>query len=202
MQARFVTMCNELLPVAKVHRLLNSAGIKLSLAQRFIPFLDLELPVREAIHNGTISDKTAYELCNMPAGDRLFLVSFFTQLSLNSNKQRRLLELARIVATREKTSLQELLEGYLDDVSDHEEKTNIPQTVSTLMRVLFEKSHPMSCAADHNFAEQVKQFQFPAHISVHHSQSFERNNVSLEINFDNLDKLAEKADTIASLFKH
>lgn len=150
--------------------------------KQLLKLLVLEKPIRLAIHQQLIPMKTALTLIDLTSCERLFYFELFTRLSLNANKQRRLLELARIISVAEQCSMIEVFtRNYPELCSGLIE--NIPQASSKLMKNLFERSHPGLTGAQKQFKEQVNRLNLPGNCRLEPSPAFERETLTLSVEF-------------------
>lgn len=170
--------------------------------QRIIRLLDLEPPLRQAVHAGVIATKTGLLLADLCTDDRLFLGRLFSTLALNDNKQQRVIEYGRIMTVREQCSFQDLFHAsyrYCLDL-DHR-RDNLPQVTNRLLDELYRDSHPAITEARQQFADRVKSLQLPPRTSVTPSTSFEYDRVSLSIEFDTLDDMATRLPALKDLLR-
>jgi hypothetical protein len=194
--ARFIKLCKTWCPRQAAKIIESTTGISGdNRCALYLKLLDLELPVREAVHRGLISLHVASSLSGMTQAERLFLIDLFARLSMNKNKQRRLIDLAKIIAAADNCSLETLI------ASDYPELmqpsiVNIPQTTGRLLQDLYERSHPLSTAAQKKFINQSAGLGLPRNCSLSHSPAFEQEWVRLHIEFDRFDDLAETWDKI------
>ena len=202
MRARFISLCNEFLPAETITEITTDNDISYTKSKRLLPFLSLELPIRDAIHHGNISEKTGFEFLKLNQEDRLFLTDLFKNLHLNSNKQKNLIEMSQIIIAQENLSFKKLFTQHFNNVLEIDEKINIPQTVNNLLRNLFEKSHPLTSSAEKEFTDRVKILKLPARCSVEHSPSFEKDSISLKIEFKDIDKLEAKRQELDLFLKN
>lgn len=159
--------------------------------QRLLPLLNLEQSIRDAIHRGSISDKVGLILCSIAPEDRLFLCHLFLELSLNKNKQKRLLDMCQILIAQKGGTYKKLFQNDFRDFLPENIRSNIPQTAGKLLKCLSEASHPLSTHAEKVFDDRKNDLGLPASCSVSHSPAFEKDRVTLSIEFDNLDEMAK-----------
>lgn len=197
MTARFLKLVDSLVPRESRTEVME----QLSFApyrklQRFLPLLTLEQSIREAIHRQTVSDSIGLTLCSMVAEERIFLCNLFTALGLNKNKQKRLIDMCRILTTRKGGTIKDLFHKDFSDFLPENLPANTPQAAASLIRSLHEASHPLSSRAEKRFHEREKRLGLPANCTLSHSPSFEKDNVTLSINFKNFDKMSNVWETI------
>jgi len=156
--------------------------------KKIVKLLDIEEPIRTNIHTGAIGLKTAFALAEMSRSDRLSLYDIFIKLALNSNKQRRVIDLCNIIATSKQCSISEFLSvnypEFLQKTVD-----NVPQAVNRLLHDLYKRSHPLSSHVEKQFAEKTKKLHLPQSCSLTHSPAFEQDSVTLGIEFKTVDEL-------------
>lgn len=192
MITRFYKLVDSLVPKSSGKKLFGQFNIgSYDHIRRYLPLLKLEQPIIDDIHLGRISDKVALFLCSITPQDRIFLCNLFRRLSLNKNRQRRLLEMARIIIAQRGGTYRTLFEKEYPDVLDTHDQSNIPQRVAQLFRVLHEASHPLSCEAEQNFKIMTANLNLPARCTLSHSHSFETDSVTLSIDFETFNQMVE-----------
>lgn len=154
--------------------------------QRLTSLLELEKPLLRAIHYGSLSVKNALIMTHLNKNERTFIFDLFKRLSLNAGKQRRLLELARIISIAQRLSLDEVFVRNFPEVCSGP-LDNIPQTSSRLLKKLYEMSHPQVSAARKEFSERVRGLGLPENCRLDPWPSFERDTVSFTAEFENFD---------------
>ena len=158
-----------------------------------LEILEQDKEIIQAIHAGELKEKIVAELLKLrhPA-DRLALVLLFKQLALGDGKQRKIFILLRDLAFRQESTIEDYLnEKEIQQILDHREM-NIPQKTQHLGVLLGNRLTPSSAQAEEEFSEIVKKLHLPAHCSVSHSKSFERDQVTLAITFKNMFECKEK----------
>ena len=158
-----------------------------------LEILEQDKEIIQAIHAGELREKMVAELLKLrhPA-DRLALVLLFKQLALGDGKQRKIFILLRDLAFRQESTIEEYLnDKEIQQLLNHREM-NIPQKIQHLGVLLGNRHTPSSAQAEEEFNELVKKLHLPAHCSVAHSKSFERDQVTLAITFKNLFECQEK----------
>lgn len=202
MTARFVKLTDALIPQESRDPVIKQLNLgSYGQLQRFLPLLALEQSIRDAIHNGAVSDKVGLVLCSISPEDRLFLCELFMALSLNKNKQKRLLDMCQILIAQRggtfKTLFHENFREYLPDNIT----TNRPQTAGNLLRALHEASHPLSNNAEKLFNDRKHELELPANCSLSHSPAFEKDRVTLSFDFENFDEMARIWQKIKNHFQ-
>ena len=202
MTARFLRLVESQIPVNSRHTFIAQMNIgSYGQLQRQAVFLKLEQPIRDAIHKGMISDKIGLHLCSLTSQDRLFLCNLFMALSLNNNKQKRLLDMCQILLARTGRTVEELFQQDFHDFLPRTTTTNKPQSAGNLMKLLHEASHPMSTSAEKIFNDRRKELRLPTSCRLSHSQSFEKDSVTLSIDFSNFDALKKVWSRIKNNFE-
>ncbi len=200
--ARFIRLCKTWCPVQAEKIIESATGVSGdSRCARYLALLDLEPPVREAVHRGLISPQVASSLASMSPSDRLYLTDLFARLSLNNNKQRRLIDLAQIIAAAGNCSLETL---FTRDYPELKQPSldNIPQTATRLLQDLYERSHPLSSATQKQFLKQSAALNLPRNCSLSHSPAFEQEWVRLSIEFGQFDDCAKTWEKIKVHLQH
>jgi ParB/RepB/Spo0J family partition protein len=154
--------------------------------QRLTALLRLEEPIRQAVHSGAIPVKNGLLLAGLTGFERTFMAELFARLSLNGNKQRRLLELAMIISVSEQCSLTEVFSLYYPAVCS-DPIDNVPQVSAQLMKGLYERSHPFLAATHRQFNKKRDGLNLPDNCSLSPYPDFERDTVTLEVEFKDFD---------------
>jgi ParB family chromosome partitioning protein len=148
--------------------------------------LTLEPELQVSVHDGKISEKTAQEFLSLTSSDRLMLHDIFLDLELGGGKQNRLLTLSKDLAYRVGKTIKELLSSSkYREILLHPEM-NKPQKIANLFTVLQKNLFPQSSSAEEGFLKTVHKMDLPAACSITHSQSFERDDVSVTLTFPSL----------------
>jgi len=153
---------------------------------RLSSLLELEKPLILALHQGSLSVKIALALKDLRKKERTFAFDLINRLSLNAGKQRRLLELARIVAVSERIALDEVFTSHFPELCSGT-IDNIPQTSARMLKKLYEMSHPQISAAQKSFNEKVGRLKLPNRCRLDPAPAFERETVRFSAEFDDLD---------------
>ena len=195
--ARFIALCNKWLEQPEEYQVLSRVTSTTSTMQRsrLLSLLELEKPVRASIHQDQISEKTGFSMATMSSTERIFVHDLFISLSLNGNKQRRFLELVQIITAVKGCTMEQFMTEHFPDLCNGE-ISNVPQQSNSLMKQLYELSHPESQAAKENFLKQSAEMNLPANCRVSPSPSFETDKVTLEMEFINFDAFSNVWDTI------
>lgn len=199
-KAQFCALCQELLTPDELTKLFERLKLgNLGYLHRITRLLTLERPILDALHDGRLSEKVGFELIAMSVEDRFQLYSLFDKLSLNNNKQRRLISYMRTLSLREKSSISDYLQKNYGELTRAAAIENAPQAGLNLLNDLQKRCMPMSSRAEKEFQDQVSQLKLPTTCSVEHSPAFEKDAVTLSISFENLADLTQKAPV---LLKH
>lgn len=182
--ARFINLVNEQLTQPN-NELFNLAITTTSTTQRnrLLSLLKLEEPIRTSIHHGKISIKTGLNFVSLPTAERRFIHDLFIRLSLNGNKQRRFLELMQIITGVEGCTVVKFISNHFPELCK-EPIGNIPQQTTHLMKRLYEHSHPGISLAKEEFVKRVAKMKLPKNCRVSPTPAFEKDRVSLEVEFD------------------
>jgi len=191
MKARLIRLMEALIPKELQISLISDLQLgSYGQLQRLLPLLALEEELRNALHFGSISDKVGLLFCSLSSKDRLFLGTLFVALSLNKNKQKRLLDMCQIIIARDGGSFHDLFHTHFSDFLPENLSSNIPQSASNLLKRLYETSHPLSVSAEKAFDEWKNSLGLPEQIDIEHSPAFERDSVRLSIDFETIEDMS------------
>lgn len=161
--------------------------------------LKLDPHLREQIHRGVISARTGLLLTSLAGEDRLFLGDLFEQLEINDNKQQRVIDWGRIIATTENRSLRDLFADRYGYCLALDSSANRPQIVQRLLQDLKRHSHPRLSRAQREFEERLAALHLPRHCRVTPGTSFESDRVTLSVDLPSLDRLEALWPSLLSL---
>lgn len=169
--------------------------------KKILLLLNLEPKLKVDVHNGIVGERMAFELLQLCPEDRLTIHKLIQILELGGGKQKRILTLCKDLARSQNNTIKKLLEkAEFQDILNHPEM-NRPQKTSNLISILHKKLFPMSNAAEEQFLRTVNRMNLPASCSVSHSQSFEKNEVSVIMKFKNLIEVEQKLSVIKQLLE-
>ncbi len=175
-------------------RFLPLLGIKgdVQQLQRFIKLLELEEPLLMAVQVGKLDETVARELGKLPFGDRMALFDLIDLLSLSVGNQKKLVNGCRELSGRQDLSIIKILNDQeLHAILDHE-ASNLPQKAGQLMNWLNKMRSPRLEEAEKEFRTFRGQLNLPKGTNLQHVQSFEKDTMTLELEFANREQLAQK----------
>lgn len=181
--ARLITMAAACVPQHNGDLFNQLTGLHSGIKrQQITGLLSLEESIRSAIHEGKCSVQTGLFLQKLTPSDRALLFDIFSKLMLNANKQRRVIDLCRIIAANRQCTIADIFKNDYPEMID-KPLDNTPQKTAFLMKSLYHSSHPLSSRAEETFSEQMKEVKLPKNCRIRHSPSFEQDTVTLEIDY-------------------
>ena len=168
--------------------------------QQLKRLLDLDEAIRNSIHEGRCSVQTGVFLLELNETDRSILFHVVSKLSLNTNKQRRVIELSRIISALRQCSIGDVFKADYPEILD-KQIDNIPQKTALMLKNLYRQSHPLSMRAEERFYERLKMMNLPAHCRLTHSPYFEQDTVTLEIDFFRFEDFENRWEEIKRLWR-
>ena len=189
--ARFIALFNQWCdqPDSELLRQTTSTS-STTQRKRLVNLLQLEESIRTSIHRGMISTKTGLSMVLQTQDERSFVHDLFIRLSLNSNRQRRFLELAQIITATEGSTIRQFISDHFADLC-FGEIDNIPQQTQRLMKQMYERSHPSISQAREEFLNRVAEMNLPKNCRVIPSQAFESDRVTLEVDYNDFKDFSE-----------
>ncbi|MDH3393767.1 MAG: ParB/Srx family N-terminal domain-containing protein, partial [Desulfobulbaceae bacterium] len=175
-------------------RFLPKLGIRAGVPQlkQFLKLLELEEPLLLAVHAGKLDETVARELVELPFGDRMALFDLIDLLSLSVGNQKKLVAGCRELAGRNDTSIINILDDQgLRDILGHE-ASNLPQKAGHLMNWLSKLRSPRLDAAEKEFHAFRGKLALPKGVNLRHAQSFEKDSVTLEVEFPSRQELEQR----------
>lgn len=168
--------------------------------KKLLALTTLEPALQRSIHLESLSPKLGHELLTLSSDDRLKLHDLFQYLELGGGKQKRLLSLCKDLAYRQNKKITSLLaEDEYVAILEHTEM-NVPQKGASILSLLHKQLFPESTIAEEDFRKRVLRMELPADCMVEHSPAFERDEISLTIQFKDMTQLEEQANRIKEFF--
>lgn len=153
--------------------------------RELIKLLDLEDPLQQGVHDGLLHEGVARDLllCSFP--ERLALFEIIETLGLSVGSQKKLLACCRELALRHRMSMIGVLaEPRLKEIL-HNQEANAPQKGANILRILTEMCSPRLTEAEQEHRSFVGKLMLPQGVSVEHAPAFEKDILSLAIQFKN-----------------
>lgn len=158
-------------------------------AQKLLRLNNLEEVIQEALHDGSLDPKVAWELEKMPFFDRMALFEIMMNLKLSVGNQRKITLISREVAVRSKTSIAAFLASEDCQQILNTTDLNQPQKAAHFMAWLHKKQFPRHSLAEQEFKEFSRTLNLPPGASLQHAPFFEKDDISLVLTFKNRDEL-------------
>jgi ParB family chromosome partitioning protein len=158
-----------------------------SLISNLVRLMQQQKAIITEVHCGRLQEQMLGELLGLSRQEeKNALLSLFQKLSLGAAKQRKFFQLIRDLAYRDKLTIDELLQSSeVLEILQHQQY-NVPQQIHHLGLYLFRQLYPVSLHAEQLFVEQLRALRLPETHTISHSPSFEKDEVTLSILFDNL----------------
>lgn len=184
-------------------------------AARFLPLLDLkvdsrsvdrllrlaelEAPILAALHLGDLQEATAHDLAALPTADRLALFEVSHALHLSTSNQKKLVAAGRELAARQTCSVAAILAApEIKEIMAHPQ-ANIPQKSAKLMDLLAARLSPRLAAAEKDFNRFTAGLNLPKNVRLSHAMSFERDSITLAVEFKNRRQLEKIWPSLADI---
>ena len=108
------------------------------------------------------------------------------------NNQKKLMQYLTEILHRNEVSLTSFLANIsIEEILNHQ-RLNCPQKTAQLFAVLHKVCHPLLSSAEDDFQQNVKKLKLPEQCQVKAANSFEKDEITLSIRFENF-KTFEKA---------
>jgi hypothetical protein len=167
---------------------------------RLLRLLSLEPVLQRGLHSGMLAENIAQDFVNLSSSDRLAIFDVFSDLQLGGNKQKRLFVLLRDSARQSGCTLETLMKSKgIQYILQHEEM-NIPQKGHNLIQHLQQLNTPELYRQEALFARWQAGLELSSECNVWHSQSFEKDEVSLALSFTNRKKLEDFWEQVKGFF--
>jgi ParB-like chromosome segregation protein Spo0J len=153
---------------------------------------DLEEPIKRSIAEGRISPQAVMLLLDMAPDARLAMWKCITELRLNTNYQKRLIEYAVDISDMEGKSAEQILtEGPIAAIFQ-DQKLNNPQKAKALFDHLHSRRNPRLAKSERAFRQKVSRLNLPDGVRISHPPYFEDPSFTLEVSFRDGQALRQK----------
>ncbi len=191
-KARFIQLAKRNLCIEKkeLMELLPLLGMKKNpeLLKNLDKLAEESAEILTAAHNGQLSLQIYTELQKLQAKDRPTLLELFATLQLGSSKQRRFLLELRDCAYARGQGIAELLQQQELQQIITSTQLNIPQKIHHLGTTIQKLLQPSLYKEEEVFKQEMRQLSLPENYTVKHSPAFEKDEITLEILFNNFDE--------------
>ncbi len=180
---------------------LSTAGLQpeLRVLKKYCKIVELEEPLLLALHSGNLKERVAHELAGMSFVDRLALFEIIEYLSLSASNQKKIVAACQELSIRNAMPIHKLLaDPAIVEIIEHQE-ANIPQKTSNLMAFFSENLSPRLVEAQRDFRHFSAGLRLPKHIRLSHSPSFERDTLSLTVEFANKEEFEKIWSSMATI---
>ncbi len=166
---------------------------------RLRALVELEPPILQALHDGVLDGKVAEELTELSMRDRLAIYDCIANLRPSVGNQRKLVAGCRQLARRLKTSIMAILAADEPQAILNHPTATASQKTAKLMAWLTRQRFPRLSAAEEEFNRRVQALHLPDTVRLHHAPAFERDTVTMEITFADLDAASRAWEALRPL---
>ncbi len=170
-----------------------------SQAQKLIRLNNLEEVILEAIHQGSLDSKVAWELEKLSFTDRMALFEIMMTLKLSVGNQKKITLISRELAVRAKTTIAAFLASEECLAILNSSAINPPQKTAHFMSWLQKKQFPRLAEAEQEFKDFCRSLSLPPGATVQHSPSFEKDEISLTLTFKNREALVNELPKLSTM---
>ena len=184
----------RVIPLAEKSEIYRKTGLDINLNRELVEKLDLLLSTtfRSSLMDETICLKTGLKLCDFHPDDREALLDLFIKILFTTSFQLKILELAEEILFRDKCSMEEIfkklnIKRYID--------TDMEKPQKRIIDALFKYRNPIYMESEAKWEEEIKGLNLPDNMKVTHFPIFEKKQLELKINLQdiyNLKKFIEK----------
>ncbi|WP_419176754.1 hypothetical protein [Desulfosediminicola sp.] len=177
----------------------NDIPGKPHLVRRALDLLKLSPAMQAGLHTGALAENSARELLRLKPADRDACFQLIQTLQLGGGKQRRMLMLLRDLAGRNGCTISDFIDSpVIKEVLEHHEM-NTPQKAHSLLQQLQKLQSPTLSEAEEQFERWRAQLPLSGNCTIEHSTSFEQDQVTLHMTFENRSGLERALPTINSV---
>ena len=163
----------------------------------FLKLDTLEITLKNAIVNGTLSLKVAGILFEIDPESRASILKLILNLKFNFNQQLQLAEYITDLSIKDDISISEYLseKKFLKIIKD--KKRNNPQKVKLILDILRARRFPLLTRSERTFNKRISNLDLPIGVKIKHPPFFEAPDYRLEILFRSGKELKEKIDSLS-----
>jgi hypothetical protein len=185
----------RVMPLAGTSEIYRKTVLDINLNQELIEKLDLLLSTtfRRSFVEETIGLKTGLKLCDFLPDDRETLLDLFAKTPFTTSHQLKILEMAEEIIFRDKCSMKDIfeklnIEQYID--------TDMEKPQSRIIDALFKYRNPIYTESESKWEEEIKSLHLPENMKVTHYPFFEKRNIELTIQLQDIEELKTFIDKI------
>jgi ParB-like chromosome segregation protein Spo0J len=170
-----------------------------SQVQKLLRLNNLEEVIQEALHNGFLDAKVAWELEKLPFFDRMALFEIMMNLKLSVANQKKITLISREIAVRTKSTIAAFLATAAAQEILNSHELNPPQKVGHFMAWLHQQQFPRFSEAERQFKDFCRSLPLPAGATVQHAPFFEKDEITLSLTFPGRQELLHHLLQLRSL---
>ncbi len=195
-QAIYFQKVIPLLPQEEIAKQLSLLGYKKNhtIAEDLITLLQLDVSVQRALHEGILTSRAARLLCQFKDKDQKAISALIETFYLGASKQQKLVKNLLELTKRSGTPCRELIKEWQKTQKDTQ--GNGPQQAASLLQWLDECCHPRAKKAEEEFLSFCQQLNLPETMHVHHTKSFEDEQLTLCIHFSSKKQLVQQLEKL------
>jgi hypothetical protein len=185
----------RVIPLAESSEIYRKTGLDINVNQELVEKLDLLLSTtfRRSFVEETICLKTGLKLCDFLPDDQETLLDLFAKIPFTTSFQQKILEMAEEIIFRDKCSMNEIfeklnIEQYID--------TDMEKPQRQIIDALFKHRNPIYTESEAKWEEEIKSLHLPDNMKVTHFPFFEKRNLELTIQLQDLEALKTFIDKI------
>jgi hypothetical protein len=153
---------------------------------------------KHIIAKGTIPISIIDMLLEFSESTIIMILKWITELKLNINQQRLLIELIEDISIRENCNISEILKEEIFSQLVHDQR-NTPQKAKKFIEIIKAKRYPILTTNEKAFGDLVSNLNLPKGVKINHAPFFEGPYLSLEINFKDGNELKKKIESLNDL---
>ncbi len=201
-QAIFLKKASQVFQDEDILQFLKHFGYKpqAHFIQNLLKILSLDKSIINHLHEGILHPRIIRYLYKLSPFDQIQIGTLIDKLKLGGSKQLKLTEMLYELQRRNNEPLCEIIRDW-EKLPDTTEKKNLPQLTNTLFQWLNAQCYPKKTEAEAEFHRFSKTLKVPTNVQLFHSKSFEDDQVSLSITFNNKNELIHAWKTIKPFIK-
>ena len=178
----------RVIPLAERSEIYQKTGLNITLNQELVEKLDLLLSTtfRRSFVEETIGLKTGLKLCDFIPDDRETLLDLFAKIPFTTSHQLKILEMAEEIIFRDKCSMKAIFKAL--NLGQYI-VTDIEKPQKRIIDVLFKYRNPLYTESEAKWEAEIKSLHLPDNMKVTHFPFFEKKQLELKINLQDIDEL-------------
>jgi ParB-like chromosome segregation protein Spo0J len=159
----------------------------------------LEPDIQEAVVRGSMCETVAARLASLQEEERKALFGLFSQVHASASKQEEIVSSCLDISLRDETTCSKIVRGRDIQQILAADKHSLSQKGDRVRALLRRRRFPRMCEYEERFLQQRGKLRLPKGVQLLPPPSFEGGRFRVEIEFDSVTDLQDKAGAVKSI---